>query len=138
MNVMNRTEVKAHLDNLGEIRNFIQASIGTVDLTLDRAGELILAVDETVSNIIMHGFKSTEGNIEVWVFKHPEAILVQILDNAPLFDPTRENDPHLEISPLERDKPGGFGLYLLNHLVDKVSYRVNEDGRNELTFLKKR
>ena len=48
----------------------------------------------------------------------------------------RNSNPHLEVSPLERDAPGGFGVYLLNHLVDKIAYRVTDDGRNELTMLK--
>lgn len=130
-------EIKADLDNLGRVRNFIEAILGTSGLSKDRAGELLLAVDEAVSNIVMHGFKSgADGDIELEVLQQPEALLVRIRDNAPLFDPTRGSNPHLEISPLEREAPGGFGVYLLNHLVDRIAYRVTEDGRNELTMLK--
>jgi anti-sigma regulatory factor (Ser/Thr protein kinase) len=130
--------IKADLDNLGRVRDFIEASVEATGLTQECAGELLLAVDEAVSNIIMHGFAaSTDGNIEVEVAQQPDALLVHIRDNAPLFDPTMGSNPHLEISPLERDAPGGFGVYLLNHLVDKIAYRVTDDGRNELTMLKK-
>lgn len=129
--------IKADLDNLGRVRDFIESNLETSGLTKDCAGELLLAVDEAVSNIIMHGFKSAaNGDIELEVKQQPEALLVHIRDNAPLFDPTRNSNPHLEISPLERDAPGGFGIYLLNHLVDKIAYRVTDDGRNELTMLK--
>jgi anti-sigma regulatory factor (Ser/Thr protein kinase) len=55
-----------------------------------------------------------------------------------LFDPTRVDAPHLEISPLGREKVGGFGLYLLNTLVDRVAYRLTEKGWNELVLLKNR
>ena len=130
-------EIKADLDNLGRVRDFIEANLKKIGISEDGAGELLLAVDEAVSNIIMHGFKShADGDIELEVRHQPEAILVQIRDNAPLFDPTRGSNPHLEISPLERDTPGGFGVFLLNHLVDKIAYRVTDDGRNELTMLK--
>jgi anti-sigma regulatory factor (Ser/Thr protein kinase) len=131
-------EIKADLDNLGRVRDFIEASLEASGLDQDSAGELLLAIDEAVSNIIMHGFKSSpDGHIELEVKQQPEALLVHIRDNAPLFDPTRGSNPHLEISPLEREAPGGFGVFLLNHLVDNIAYRVTEDGRNELTMLKK-
>lgn len=135
---MGRIEVKTHLDRLGEIRDFVEAHIDVAGMSADRVGELVLAVDEAVSNIIMHGATSAEGAIEVQVMERPEAITVQIRDNGPLFDPTRVDDPHLEISPLVREKVGGFGLYLLNTLVDQVAYRVTEEGWNELVLLKKR
>jgi anti-sigma regulatory factor (Ser/Thr protein kinase) len=137
MNSAHSLAIKADLDNLGRVRDFIEANLGTSGLSEDSAGELLLAIDEAVSNIIMHGFKSVaDGDIELEVKQQPEALLVHIRDNAPLFDPTRDSNPHLEISPLERDAPGGFGVYLLNHLVDKIAYRVTDDGRNELTMLK--
>jgi anti-sigma regulatory factor (Ser/Thr protein kinase) len=138
MSVPHSLEIKADLDNLGHVRDFIEANVESAGLSEDSAGELLLAIDEAVSNIIMHGFKSAaNGDIELEVKHQPEAILVHIRDNAPLFDPTKGSNPHLEVSPLERDAPGGFGVYLLNHLVDKIAYRVTDDGRNELTMLKK-
>lgn len=140
MSMPNSLEIKADLDNLGQVRDFIGASLDSSGFSSDSAGEFLLAIDEAVSNIIMHGFKSdknNDGRIEVEIKTQPEGILVRIRDNAPLFDPTRGSNPHLEISPLERDAPGGFGVYLLNHLVDNIAYRVTEDGRNELSMLKK-
>ncbi len=137
MNNANSLEIKADLDNLGQVRDFIEETSKETGLTRECAGELLLAVDEAVSNIIMHGFKSkSDGHIEVEVSHQPDALMVRIRDNAPLFDPTKNRDPHLEISPLERNAPGGFGVYLLNHLVDEIAYRVTDDGRNELSMLK--
>lgn len=142
MNIPNSLEIKADLDNLGKVRDFIEAGIQAYGLTGECGGELLLAVDEAVSNIIMHGFKTVSGEIEIEITPDFEqdtgSLLVRIRDNAPLFDPTKGFDPHLEISPLERDAPGGFGVYLINHLVDKIDYRVTVDGRNELTVLKRK
>ena len=138
MKDMRSLEIKADLDNLGHVRDFIEANLQTSALNPDSAGELLLAIDEAVSNIIMHGFKSaSDGQIELEVSHRPDALLVHIRDNAPLFDPTHGADPHLEVSPLEREAPGGFGVYLLNTLVDKIAYRITDGGRNELTMLKK-
>lgn len=136
MNGMAGIQVNTHLDRLGEVRDFVEARIGAAGLPAERAGELVLAVDEAVSNIIMHGATSEDGLIEIRVKQDPAAVVVQIRDDGPLFDPTRVEDPHLEISPLVREKGGGFGVYLLNTLVDRVSYRVTEDGWNELLLQK--
>lgn len=138
MNEIQILEIKADLDNLGLVRDFVAASLKTSGLSSDAAGEFLLAIDEAVSNTITHGFRSDPGGrIELAVTRQPEALHVQIRDNARLFDPTQNSDPQLEISPLDRDAPGGFGIYLLHRLVDGIVYRVTDDGRNELSLLKK-
>lgn len=129
-------EVEASLDSLGLVRDFIETQTSVSGLSADMAGELLLAVDEAVSNIVMHGTPRANSNIEILVDVDAQSLTAMIRDAGPLFDPTQSVDPHLEISPLERQDAGGFGLYLLNHLVDKVAYHVTEDGRNELSLTK--
>jgi anti-sigma regulatory factor (Ser/Thr protein kinase) len=63
---------------------------------------------------------------------------VSIRDDAPLYDPTKVEEPDANDSPLERSEPGGFGLVLIRRLVDELTYRITEDGRNELVLVKKR
>ena len=134
----NLIRVKAELDSLDLVRRFIAAHAGAAGLPQSGAGDLLLAVDEAVSNIVMHGTRQTEVDIEVSVIAEPDGLTVTIRDNAAPFDPTAAIDPHLDSSPLDRDKPGGFGLHLLPRLVDRMVYRVTSDGRNELALMKKR
>ncbi len=97
----------------------------------------MLAIDEAVSNIIMHGFKSAgDGRIELIAVEQPDQLRVSIRDDAPLYDPTQNQMPDLDMSPMDRDQAGGFGVFLLNQLADSISYRVTEDGRNELSIAK--
>ncbi len=138
MNETSRLDVRPSLDELGRVRDFIEASIGTVDLPADRVGELVLAVDEAVSNIILHGGAPDTASIEIRVAHGPDSIVVQIRDEGAPFDPRRHDDRHLDLSPLQRDQPGGFGLCLLNRLVDRIDYRIAEDGCNELALVKRR
>jgi anti-sigma regulatory factor (Ser/Thr protein kinase) len=63
---------------------------------------------------------------------------VFIRGDAPVYDPTKVEEPGSIDSPLKRSEPGGFGLILIRRLVDELSYRVTEDGRNELVLVKKR
>lgn len=133
---MDRLTIPADLDKLGLVRDFIEKETQLIGFPEDRAGELLLAVDEAVTNVIMHGCPEGGCGIEVEVDKVDGACLIRIRDNGPLFDPTAMHDPDLAVSPLERDAPGGFGVYLIRHLVDDATYRTTDDGRNELTLRK--
>jgi anti-sigma regulatory factor (Ser/Thr protein kinase) len=133
-----RLKVKSQLDNLGRVRDFVSGQVLPDDLPGDGAGEFLLAVDEAVSNVMMHGAPSGESDIEVQFTRDPAALRVSIRDDAPLYDPTKVEEPGAIDSPLERSEPGGFGLVLIRRLVDELSYRVTEDGRNELVLVKKR
>lgn len=137
MSRIQHLQVTADLDSLKRIRDFIEDSTQLGGLTQERTGELVLAVDEAVTNIIMHGCPDGGCAIELEVQGDPDACIIRIRDNARLFDPTAILEPNLDISPLERDAPGGFGIYLFKHLVDQSSYRTTPDGRNELTLLKR-
>lgn len=133
-----RLEIRARLDDLGRVRDFINEHVPPESLGDDGAGELLLAVDEAVSNVIMHGGSRADGRIEVQVARSPDATCVTIRDEARPFDPTAAGEPDLGVSPLEREEAGGFGLALIRRLVDELRYRVTEDGGNELLLVKKR
>ena len=130
-------QLAAHFDSLKPIREFILESAHSAGLGQESSGELLLAVDEAATNIIMHGCPQGGCTIELEFRSNPDTCVVHIRDNAPLFDPTTLDDPDLHIPPMERDTPGGFGVYLFKHLVDEASYRTTPDGRNELTLLKR-
>lgn len=129
-------EIAADLDNLRQVRDFIASGTQLAGLDQGRTGELLLAVDEAVTNIVMHGCPQGGCTIDLEFQGNAEACIIHIRDDARLFDPTAVNDPDLHISPLERENPGGFGVYLFKHLVDQASYRAMPDGRNELTLVK--
>ncbi len=131
-------EIRADLDDLGRVRDFINEHVPPESLGGDGAGELLLAVDEAVSNVIMHGGSRADGRIEVQVARNPDATWVRIRDEARLFNPVAAREPDLDVSPLEREEAGGFGLALIRRLVDELSYRVTEAGGNELLLVKKR
>lgn len=133
---MQRLAIPADLDNLGQVRDFVEKETHQAGLSEGHAGELLLAVDEAVTNIIMHGCPDGGCGIELEVDKVDGACVIRIRDDGPLFDPTAMHDPDLAVSPLERDTPGGFGIYLIRHLVDDASYQTTSDGRNELTLRK--
>ncbi len=96
---------------------------------------LIRAVDESATNIIIHGYQGEPGNIDVQMGLEGDVIVVRLSDQAPLFDPTQIPPPDLTRS-LEDCCSGGMGMHMIRHSVDTVTYRITPDGRNELTLRK--
>lgn len=137
---MSRTqnlEIAADLDSLKQVRDFIEESTQLAGLDHERTGELLLAVDEAVTNIIVHGCPQGGCTIELELQEDPDTCTIRIRDDARLFDPTSLQEPDLDVPPLDRASPGGYGVYLFKHLVDQTSYRTTPDGRNELTLTKR-
>lgn len=93
-----------------------------------------LALQEAVANGVRHGCKNDPTQHLHCTVSCDEAgeILIVVRDPGPGFDP--ENLPN----PLEAAnilKPSGRGIYLINGLMDEVSFR---DGGRELQMRKKR
>ena len=127
----------ANLDSLAQVREFVLASARIAGIDEVRSGELLLAVDEAVTNIVMHGCPDGSCGIELTFIPRPGACVIRIRDDAPAFDPLAYRAPESAIPLLQRETIGGFGITLLRRMADEVSYRRTADGHNELTLVKR-
>ena len=91
-----------------------------------------LALEEAVANIIEHG--RVEGQIHIQCQHNKEKIRIQIEDKGTPFDPTTIARPDT-VSRLEDRKPGGLGIYFIQHYMDVVDYQY-QDHKNVLTLIK--
>jgi serine/threonine-protein kinase RsbW len=128
--------VAATLDNLARIRDFIAEVANELGADSSSITDLLIAVDEAVTNIILHGYQNRNGKVEVEVACEADTLVVRIRDNAPAFDLSDTAAPNLNISPLEKETPGGYGVFLIQHLVDMAEHQLLNDGRNELILHK--
>jgi serine/threonine-protein kinase RsbW len=99
-------------------------------------GEVVLAVDEAASNIILHGYQGQPGFIEIVVERQGNSLLVHLYDQAPPFDPTKVSAPDLTL-PLEERPVGKLGVFLITQFMDDVIYNASPQGGNQLTLVKK-
>lgn len=127
--------IKAELAKLEEIRQFVGSSAKSLRAEGRMISDLQLAVDEAVTNIIIHGYKKRHGTIEISVDRNEDALIVRLRDRAPEFNPSSYIAYDLRAPP-EREAPGGFGIRLIKQVMDEVSYRVPGSGGNELTLIK--
>lgn len=125
--------VPAELNRLADIRALVREVAiegGAPPVCLD---DLVQAVDEAATNIVVHGYGDHGGPIDIDARVDGERIVVELRDRAPAFDPTEVPEPDLSVPPLER-RPGGMGLHLIRLATDSMTYRPRIGGGNILTL----
>lgn len=129
-------KVKAKLQNLAKIHNFVKTHASVIGMDPDAIYDLRLAIEEAVTNIVNHGYQGMDGYIEVEISGEDNYFVLRLRDNASPFDPTQVSAPDLSESLFTRDS-GGAGILLMEQSVDKISYLRSIDGKNELSLYKK-
>ena len=128
--------VEASLDNLREVRSFIDragADLGVNDRAL---GDLRLAVDEAMTNVVLHGYGSAGGPAEIHMHAEGEAVVIRILDRARRFDPSEVKAPQLHTA--FKDRPaGGMGIFLIRKMTDEAEFLPRPGGGNEIRLVKR-
>lgn len=126
----------ASVRDLNDMREFLERAVITLGGSEDDAGDLVLAVNEAVTNVILHGYGGEPGPVALCVEAAGGDLSVILSDSAPHFDPTRVPPPDINL-PLEDRPLGGLGVHMMRQLTDALIYRVTPEGNNELTFLKR-
>jgi serine/threonine-protein kinase RsbW len=129
--------VKACLDNLQTIRNYIDevsARLGVPDAVL---GDLRLVVDEAVTNVVVHGYgDETAGMVEVHMEADGDAVIIRIRDQARHFDPHNISPPQLDTA-LEERPFGGMGIFLIRQMTDEAEFTALPGSGNEIRLVKR-
>lgn len=136
MNTRSSLRTTAELNNLAEIRRFVEETASALGVAPAVIPGVILAVDEAVTNIIVHGYQGQGGAVEIEVSREGDALVIRLRDEAAPFDPTSVPPPDLTL-PLEQRTPGGLGIHLIRQIMDEITHRVTPQGGNELTLVKR-
>ena len=98
-------------------------------------GQISLAVDEALCNIINHGYNKREDGrikISVWDLEtDPPGLMILVEDRAQQVDPA-------SIRPRELDdiRPGGLGVHIIREIMDSVLYEHRDGGGMRLSMTK--
>ena len=131
----NLLQVAAEVENLGAIRHFVEERAVALGADSEAVADMILAVNEAATNIIVHGYQNLPGVVEVEIRQDQADLWVTLRDQAPNYDPTRAPVPDVNL-PLSARRLGGMGVHMMRHYTDELRYRVTPDGKNELTLIK--
>jgi serine/threonine-protein kinase RsbW len=122
--------VGCKLENLKDLRTFIRDSLGKHGVTEIYVSEIVLALDEMCSNLMIHAHHCNpkdmlEVNIEINAGK---PLVFEIIDDGSVFDINQFAEPAL--NNLVHDKrKGGLGIRLVKSIMDKIEY-TQMSGRN--------
>lgn len=125
----------AEVRDLNDFRDFLGKAILSLGGSDDDAGDLVLAVNEAVTNSLLHGYGGQPGPIGLCVEADDGELRVILYDVAAPFDPTQVPPPDINL-PLEDRPLGGLGIHMMRQLTDALTYRRSTEG-NELTFVKR-
>jgi serine/threonine-protein kinase RsbW len=95
--------------------------------------DLALALEECSSNIVNHAYKRDAAQkFTVTFHRNGSAIVIELRDRGPLFDPT-----NVQFKPLtDEDVPGGWGIQLVRSHMDELDY--NREGEENVLRLTRR
>ena len=128
--------IPAQLGNLDDIRLFVQEAAEKLQAERGAMEDMILAVDEAATNVMVHGYRGGPGELDIEIQRDGDALVVILRDQAPPFDPSGFPEPDITI-PLEDRFLGGMGIHLMRASTDAVHYRARPQGGNELILVKR-
>ncbi|HRI79997.1 MAG TPA: ATP-binding protein [Cyclobacteriaceae bacterium] len=118
------------LENLKGVRDFIRKSLRSHVASDVVLNEIILAMDEMCSNLMIHAHQCNPRHTLELQIEVPAKgkIIFEILDDGEMFDINRFHEPGID-SLIHEKRKGGLGIRLVKSIMDEVQY-INRDGRN--------
>lgn len=112
---------------LSGVREFLQAVASRMGFSHRACGQIALASDEAICNVIRHGYdKRTDGPI--WVHLWPTTpqgepgLTIVIEDEARQVDPAQ-----IKSRNLEDIRPGGLGVHIIREVMDQAVWQPRAD-----------
>ena len=118
------------LENLKGVRDFIRKSLRSHVASDVVLNEIILAMDEMCSNLMIHAHHCNPNHtLELHIAVPKKGKLIfEILDDGEIFDINRFHEPGID-SLIHEKRKGGLGIRLVKSIMDEVQY-ISRDGRN--------
>jgi len=116
-------QVPALPASLEAVRRFVAQQASEAGPTERAVEQMRMAVDEACANVVEHAYAGETGHsLDVRVEADGDQVVVRILHTGRSFDPASYRGPaRLEDAVRER-RSGGFGVFLMQRLVDEVQY----------------
>ena len=123
-----RLIIRGLLEDIEPARQFVAENAHKSGMSEQAIHNCELAIDDTCTNIIEHGYQmqGTNKQIQVICAVNAHYFDITIIDEAPPFNPLE----HLEPNPaaaLDQRGEGGWGIYFIKQMMDDVSYERRGD-----------
>lgn len=127
---------KSITGNLSEIRNFTEDFLISNRVIEEDRENIILAIDEACTNKIKHAYHLDPTNdILISLEIKDQLFIAEISDWGEKFDPDIIPVPNINDN-YKNQRKGGYGIYLMKKLMDKIEYEFSKDGENKIILQK--
>jgi serine/threonine-protein kinase RsbW len=104
-------------------------------LNEEKSAEISMAIIEATINAFEHS-ESDTGNVEIHFVIESDTLVIKVTDKGKGFDPSKVKIPKIE-EKLGADRKRGWGLKLIQELMDTVEYESTPEGTT-VTMTKKK
>jgi anti-sigma regulatory factor (Ser/Thr protein kinase) len=109
-----------HRDDLSRVRRVTRQRAVEAGVGRDRVDDIVLAVNEMVSNTLSHVGEG--GTLSIWLETHQHELICEVRDGGHIADPLAgRRQP-------SADELSGRGLWIANQLCDLVELRSGVEG----------
>lgn len=95
-------------------------------LTEDQAGEISMALIEACINAFEHS--KAENNVFIHFLIEEDSLVVKVIDQGIGFDKAKVEIPKIENKIGKDERKRGWGLQLIQELMDSVEFESNSEG----------
>jgi serine/threonine-protein kinase RsbW len=127
---MLKLALNAELSSLTTMADAIEGYAADHAVPRDKTMELILALDEVLTNVISYSGLAPGDTIAVTICLGDDAISATVEDHGSAFDPLGDAPPPV-MGSLDDRPMGGLGLHIMRTIMKESSYQ-RVDGRNRL------
>lgn len=127
-------KLPAKPEYVGVIRLTLSGIANRMGFTYEAIEDLKIAISEATTNVVSHAYENEySGELNIGFAVHSDRLEVMVSDQGTGFDlqevrerigPVRKRE---EVQPVSELREGGFGLFLINTLMDEVQIN-NEYG----------
>jgi len=141
-----RIELKSNPIYLSGTREMVAAVARRLGFLDEACGQIALAVDEALCNVIRHGY-GRRTDRPIWITLRPlggvpnpeigsnptTGLEIMIEDDAKQVDPCQ-----IRSRDLEEVRPGGLGVHIIRAVMDEVRYEKRDGAGMRLVMVKHR
>ena len=119
---------------LDPVHNLAEQLIAQAGFSEDESYWMVTAVREAVTNALLHGNNERPGTfVDVEFDLMPDGIRITVTDQGEGFDPATLPDP---VSKEHLMNSSGRGVYLMQQLMDEVTFEFPPEGGTTLHMVK--
>jgi sigma-B regulation protein RsbU (phosphoserine phosphatase) len=124
-----------NIEEVPQLAAFVDEVCETAGLDMSTTTNMNIALEEAVVNVMSYAYPAgSVGEVQIDALLGDKELCFVIRDKGKPFDPTAQDETDTTLS-LEERPIGGLGIYLVNTIMDHVSY-AREDGKNILSMNK--